>query len=287
MFEAPAAGTGSVYFIGNATTLIQFGGFNLLTDPTFVHRHQEVSIGYGMHATRLTNPAVDIGELPPLDAVILSHFHGDHFDQAAEAGLNKDLLILTTPDASEELDVRGFTQALGIETWESTVLERGAARIEVVAVPARHGPPLVDFALPDVMGSVIVFTDLDSGAHSTMYISGDTLVFDGLHEIRGLFPQIDLALLHLGGTEVLGVTETMDAELGLEALRIVQPDLAIPIHYDDYDVFKSPLEDFKAAVRRAGLDERVRYLDRGESFTWQARGRRENGRPTCGLSLRP
>lgn len=272
MFEAPPGGSGSVFFIGNATTLIQFGGFNLLTDPTFVHRHEEVSIGYGLHTTRLTEPAVDIDELPPLDAVILSHFHGDHFDQVAEAQLDKTVLILTTPEASEELGSRGFTQALGIETWESAVLERDGTRIEVMAVPGRHGPPLVDFALPDVMGTVVIFTDLNTGAHSTMYISGDTLVFDGLQEIRGLFPQIDLALLHLGGTEVLGVTVTMDAEMGVEALQIVQPQLTIPIHFDDYDVFKSPLEDFRAAVARAGLAERVRYLERGEAFTWEARG---------------
>ena len=272
MFEFPPAGSGSVFFIGNATTLIQFNGLNLLTDPTFVHRHEEVSIGYGMHATRLTDPAIDIDGLPPLDAVILSHFHGDHFDQAAEAGLDKDLLILTTPEAADELRDRGFTQAIGIESWESAVLERDVARIEVMAVPGRHGPPIVDFALPDVMGSIVVFTDLSDGAQRTMYISGDTLVFDGLHEIRGLFPEIDLALLHLGGTEVLGVTVTMDAEMGLEALRIMEPELAIPIHYDDYDVFKSPLADFKAAVRDAGLEDRVRYLERGDTFTWQVRG---------------
>src|SRR4051812_29303499 len=81
---APDASRGSVFFIGNATVLIRCAGFTILTDPTFVHMHEQVSIGYGMHATRLTNPALEIQELPALDLIVLSHFHGDHFDQVAE-----------------------------------------------------------------------------------------------------------------------------------------------------------------------------------------------------------
>ena len=48
----------SLLFIGNATMLLKVDGFTILTDPTFVHRHESVPIGYGMHTTRLTDPAV-------------------------------------------------------------------------------------------------------------------------------------------------------------------------------------------------------------------------------------
>src|SRR5690606_32438049 len=73
----------SVTFIGNATVLIHYAGFTILTDPNFVHRHAEVPIGYGLHATRLSDPAMEIEDLPPLDVIVLSHFHGDHFDREA------------------------------------------------------------------------------------------------------------------------------------------------------------------------------------------------------------
>jgi L-ascorbate metabolism protein UlaG (beta-lactamase superfamily) len=63
---------------------------------------------------------------------------------------------------------------------------------------------------------------------------------------------------------VLGLMLTMDGKQGAEAVRIVAPDVAVPIHYDDYDVFKSPLEDFKREVRAAGLERKVRYVARGE-----------------------
>ena len=53
-----------------------------------------------MHATRLTNPAMEIHQLPPLDLVVLSHFHGDHFDQVAERELDKALPLVTTNEAT-------------------------------------------------------------------------------------------------------------------------------------------------------------------------------------------
>ena len=52
-------------------------------------------------------------------------------------------------------------------------------------------------------------------------------------------------------------------------MRIVRPKLAIPIHYNDYTVFKSPLEDFQREVRRAGLDQQVQYLVHGETWRFE------------------
>jgi L-ascorbate metabolism protein UlaG (beta-lactamase superfamily) len=72
--------TGSIFFIGTATVLIRYAGFTVLTDPNFIHMHEKVDLGYGLSATRQTNPALEIHELPPVDVVLFSHFHGDHFD---------------------------------------------------------------------------------------------------------------------------------------------------------------------------------------------------------------
>jgi L-ascorbate metabolism protein UlaG (beta-lactamase superfamily) len=75
---------GSIFYIGNATLLIRWAGFTFLTDPTFIHMHEKVHLGPGLYSERLTNPAKEISELPPLDFILLSHFHGDHFDQAEQ-----------------------------------------------------------------------------------------------------------------------------------------------------------------------------------------------------------
>src|SRR5688500_20113284 len=81
--DAPDITTGSIFFIGNATVLIRYAGFTILTDPTFIHRHEQVPLGYGLHTTRLTNPAIDIHALPPLDLIVPPHFPAAPFHHAA------------------------------------------------------------------------------------------------------------------------------------------------------------------------------------------------------------
>src|SRR6478672_2912017 len=93
----------TVTFIGNATTLISGGGVTLLTDPNFLHRGQHAYLGYGLVSKRLREPAIDIDELPPLEAVVLSHMHGDHWDRRATTELDHELPVLTTPDAAKRL----------------------------------------------------------------------------------------------------------------------------------------------------------------------------------------
>lgn len=127
-------------------------------------------------------------------------------------------------------------------------------------------------------------TDADFTCGYRIYISGDTLMVDELREIPKKYAgqKIDLMLVHLGGTtipsplvgrlmEPLALMVTMDAEQGLELIQLIQPDITIPIHYDDYDVFASPLEDFRRLVAAAGFSQRVVILDRGEQYGFQVR----------------
>jgi L-ascorbate metabolism protein UlaG (beta-lactamase superfamily) len=257
---------GSIFFIGNATVLIRYAGFTVLTDPTFIHMHEETWLGYGLHTKRLTNPAMEISELPPLDLIVLSHFHGDHFDQVAERDLDKAIPIVTTPEAAKALAERGFTNTYPLATWNNMVVEKGTSKLRITALPARHGPPVVDMALPDVMGSMLEFEAGDNIPIYRIYITGDTLIIDDLKDIPRFYPEINVALLHLGGTVVLGILVTMDAKMGVEMMHIINPLHAIPIHYNDYDVFKSPLSDFQQEVEVAKLSDRVTYLNHGDTF---------------------
>jgi L-ascorbate metabolism protein UlaG (beta-lactamase superfamily) len=262
----------SLTFIGTATLLIQCAGHRILTDPNFIHKHEQVSIGYGMHATRLTDPALELAEVLPVDLVVLSHFHGDHFDQVAERELDKDLPIVTTRQAADQLHEKGFRNLLPLDTWEAVEVPGVPGRLRITATPGRHGPAVVDLALPDVMGSILDF-ELPDGATVRLYLSGDTLVFDDLRELPIRFPDLDVAVLHLGGTRVMGIMVTMDGREGVELMRILEPTVSIPVHYNDYDLFKSPLADFQAEVRAAGLEDRVHYLAHGETFTFGMRSR--------------
>lgn len=271
--DAGALDQGSIFFVGTATTVIRCGGFTILTDPNFLHAGDHAHLGYGLTSRRRTNPAVEIEDLPPLDLCVLSHLHGDHWDHIAAERLRKDLPVVTTPHAAAGLAEQGFTATLGLDTWQTFETAKGSVRLRITALPGRHGPPMVAQLLPPVMGSLLEWRAAD-GPPFRLYISGDTLVFDDLKEIPRRYPDIDLALLHLGGTRVLGVLVTMDAAQGIRCLRIIQPKAAVPIHYNDYEAFKSPLEDFMRAVAEAGLPTEVHYLAHGETYSFAVPARR-------------
>ena len=262
-------GKGSIFFVGTATIILRYAGFTILTDPNFLHAGDHVHLGYGLTSERLTEPAINIEDLPPIDLCVLSHYHGDHFDQLVEEKLDKDLPIVTTNHAVKELEGKNFRGAVGLDTWETAEFTKGAARLRITSMPGKHGPGIVDFALPDVMGSVLDFENEAGDRLLRLYISGDTLIIEELEEIPKRFPEIDIGLFHLGGTRVLGVMVTMDDQQGVEAIRLINPDTAIPIHYNDYDVFKSPLEDFKVAAEAAGLTKKLVYLAHGETYDFE------------------
>jgi len=267
--ENPDFGSGSIFFVGTATVLIRYAGFTILTDPNFLHQGDHVHLGYGLVSRRLTNPAVELEDLPPLDFVLLSHLHGDHFDRVAEHKLNKATPIFSTRHAVSYLERKRFTSAHALETWESLSIIKGSAHVGLTAMPGTHAPGPLSSLLPPVMGSMLEFGMAEGGTRLRLYISGDTLIHEQLKEIPRRYPEIDLAFLHLGGTRVIGIMVTMDAGQGVEAIRIIEPRTAIPIHYNDYTVFKSPLEDFKRAVAEAGLEDRVHYLSHGDTYEFE------------------
>lgn len=121
-------------------------------------------------------------------------------------------------------------------------------------------------------------TDTNFSCGYRIYISGDTLMVDELKEIpeRYAGQNIDLMLIHLGGTTIPSpkmplLMVTMDAKQGLQLVQLINPDLTIPVHYDDYDVFLSPLEDFKKEMDEAGLGDKVIYLDRKDQYKFSVK----------------
>ncbi|MFF9127048.1 MBL fold metallo-hydrolase [Streptomyces sp. NPDC014889] len=270
-----------LHFIGNATLLLRYGDLTLLTDPNFLHRGEHAHLGYGLVSRRLSEPALDPGELPHLDAVVLSHLHGDHWDRRARRHLDRSVPIVTTPHAARRLRTwQGFHRAGGLHTWESCVFEQGDARVRVTSLPGRHAlQPALRRLLPPVMGSMLEFGPRDGTVRLRLYISGDTLLHDGLDEIARRFPGADLAVLHLGGTTLPGgFVVTMDAAQGAELARRLDYRHVLPVHYDDYTVFRSPLDDFLTEARGLGLQDRLVHCPRGQ----HARVVLHGDRPTVG-----
>ena len=301
----------SIRFIGTATTIIEWQGVRVLTDPNFLHAGDHVHLGPGVTSKRLTNPAMDLHELPPIDCILLSHYHEDHFDRLVEASLTRRFPIITTPHAmdclvssSREVEDQ-FTNVTSLEPFETALLRMGSAESEgkgghslpalkVTGTPGQHIPPgplalANDYlkAVPPTNGWLVEFGVVDDAAADSlshvgyrMYISGDTVYYDDLKEIPKSLggKTVDLMLIHLGGTMIPGpsaplVMVTMDAKQGIQLMRLIRPDTTIPIHFDDYDIMLSPLSDFKDLVAGSEFRDRVVYLDRGEKYDFQVRPR--------------
>ena len=109
-------------FIGNATVLFELAGTTVLTDPSFLHAGDHAHVGYGIFAKRLLEPALQPRDLPHLDAVVLSHLHADHWDRVAERALERELPIVTTPQAARALEQRGFTCTIPLDVWKTLEL---------------------------------------------------------------------------------------------------------------------------------------------------------------------
>jgi L-ascorbate metabolism protein UlaG (beta-lactamase superfamily) len=257
--------TDTLTFIGTATTVIRLGGFTLLTDPNFLRKGQRAYLGKGLWSRRLTEPALQPGQLPELDAVVLSHLHGDHFDRVARRGLARDQPVLTTPEAARRLDRWGFSTQ-GLRPWERVELSKADETLAVEALPAIHARGAMGALLPPVMGSLLEHR-VRGEVRRRVYVSGDTLTGDHISQIAERHPDIDTAVVHLGGTRVLLHTVTMDAEQGVDFLRRARPRAAIPVHYDDYGVFRSPLSAFVDAVGAAGLPVGLRCVERGRTVS--------------------
>ena len=264
----------TVTFVGNATTLITGGGLTLLTDPNFLHRGQHAYLGHGLVSKRLKKPALSIDELPPLDAIVLSHMHGDHWDRVSQKGLDHGLPVVTTPHAAKRLHHRGFGQALGLSTWQHHTITKSCTTVTITSLPGRHAPVWSHRLLPPVMGTMLEFASADFSSRRRLYVSGDTLLIEELKEIPVRFNSIELGVLHLGGTRLpagrrlpFGLTVTMDCCQGAELVaRLTLPKM-IPVHFDDYGVFASPLADFTREMHRRGMADRIIELDRGASVT--------------------
>jgi L-ascorbate metabolism protein UlaG (beta-lactamase superfamily) len=135
-------------------------------------------------------------------------------------------------------------------------------------MPGKHAHQPLGALLPPVMGSLLDFSQ-GASVSLRMYIRGDTLMHDRIAEVPRRYPDIDLCLIHLGGTRVAGVLLTMDAEQGVRFLQIVRPKTTGPIHFNDYTVFNSPLDDFRVA---AAIESEIRYMTHGETVTMTHRG---------------
>jgi L-ascorbate metabolism protein UlaG (beta-lactamase superfamily) len=182
----------------------------------------------------------------------------------------KDVPVVTTPEAARCLDQRGFTGTAALRPWQTHEITRGTATLRITSVPGVHGPGPLARLLPQVMGSVLEL--VDGGAVTWRgYISGDTLFRPYLGEVLERCGPLDVLIPHLGGTKIPpGILVTMDGRQGADLVELLKPPVTVPVHYDDYTLFKSPLGDFLAEVAARRAPGEIRAVGRGQTVSLRA-----------------
>jgi L-ascorbate metabolism protein UlaG (beta-lactamase superfamily) len=248
--------------IGGPTMLIEVGGWRLLTDPTFDAPGRRYYFGWGAGSRKLVGPAIPADGIGPIDAVLITHErHDDNLDAAGRELLPSAGVVATTASGAQRLG----RSARGLEPWQTTQLEApGRPTIEIMATPCRHGPGHLHFIIGDVIGFALRW---EGQAHGVLWISGDTVLYDGVRQVADRL-EVDIALLHLGGVRfpVTGpVRYTMTARDALELCRMLAPRVAIPIHYEGWKHFRQGREAIEREISRAPEDvrRRLRWLPVG------------------------
>jgi L-ascorbate metabolism protein UlaG (beta-lactamase superfamily) len=249
-----------VTYIGGPTALIELAGLRLITDPTFDPAGTEYpTTVYTLRKT--AGPAVSAESLGRIDAVLLSHDH--HFDNLDHAG--RDLLksagtVLTTQAGGERLG----GNAVGLAHWQSVDLPTRDGRVlRVTGTPTRHGPAGGDRG--PVTGFVLALAESPKNA---IYISGDTVWFEGVAEVSQRF-SIQIAILFMGAARVAAAGPshlTFTAEEGVEAARAFPDAAIIPLHYEGWEHFSESRKQIEGAFRAAGLEHRVRWMEPGRAI---------------------
>ena len=266
-FAAPRAAVDrlTITWVGHSTFLVQIGGRNLLTDPIWSGRASPVSWA---GPRRWVPPGVPFEALPPLDAVLLSHNHYDHLDDATVRRL-----VARAPGArwlvplglAPYLRARGATEVSELDWWQETRLEP----ILVGCTPAQH---FSGRSLRDRNRSLWCGWSLTVPARQ-VFFAGDT----GYHrEFAGVgkrFGPFDVALLPIGAYEPRWFMRPvhMNPEEAVQALLDLGPARMIPMHWGTFKLTDEPMDEPPKRARdawgKAGLPaDQFSLLAHGETL---------------------
>ena len=246
-----------ITLIGGPTALIEFGGFRLLTDPTF-DAPGEYKLAH-VTLKKTSHPALSADQIGRVDAVLLSHDqHADNFDNAGRAYAMQAPRLLTTVVGAKRLG--GVAE--GLAPGESKDLTNPAATLTITATPARHGPAGIE----PLAGAVIGFV-LSLPGGRPIYITGDTVWYDGVAEVARRF-QAGLVLLFAGAAKTRGAFYlTMDANDAIDTAHAFPDATIVPLHYEGWAHFSQSGDDLVQSFKALGIGSRLRLLEPGVPTT--------------------
>jgi L-ascorbate metabolism protein UlaG (beta-lactamase superfamily) len=247
-----------LHFLGHSTVRVELAERTVLTDPLLAD-----TVGLLRRVVPLPDPAT----WAEVDVVLISHLHGDHLHIPSLRSLGRDVRIVVPRGAGAWLRGRGFPRVDELSAGET--IEDGGLRI--TAVRAEHsghrwGPRLTHGPATESVGYLL------EGDGSTVYVSGDTGLFDGMALLAER--DVDVALLPVWGWGPNLGPGHLDPAGAADAAALIRPRIAVPVHWGTLAVagmttLPSPLRgrmrrllvdpphSFAAEVAARGLDTQV------------------------------
>ncbi|MBX2883140.1 MAG: MBL fold metallo-hydrolase [Granulosicoccus sp.] len=256
-----------ITFINHATVLIQSDELNIITDPVFSKRVSPVSFA---GPRRHRNPGLNIDQLPPIHAVLISHTHYDHMDlPSIDAISRRDQPVIVAP-LNNGVIIEKATDQKAVElTWWSQHAVNEQTQVHLV--PARHWtsrkPGDENQALWG--GFVICFPS------GNVFFAGDTGYGDGSHftQASETFGTFRCALLPIGGYEPRWFMQSqhMNPDEAVLAFKKLKANYALGIHHGTFqltdEAHDAPLLELQQALKEHAIDPDIfRTLDNGGAW---------------------
>lgn len=223
-----AHGLPRLTWLGHASFLVQLGGANVLIDPVFSER---VGWRYARHAP----PGLTPEQLPPIHLVLVTHGHLDHLDLPSLDALPRTATVLTARGLGSIFCRRQFVRIIELDWWDS--VDIGA--LQVTFTPARHWSRRTLFdGNRSLWGGFVVHAE-----DASVYCAGDTAWFDGFAEIARRFPDLDAALIPIGGYTPAWFMEHhhLNPEQAGQAFLDTGARLLVPMHWGTFQMTDEPL----------------------------------------------
>ncbi len=248
-------------WLGHSTVLINFFGLTILTDPALFPRIGIRFPGFTVGPKRLTAPALQVHELPPIDLILLSHAHFDHFDMRTLHRLPSAADLITAPRTSDLLRVTRFRSKTELRWNETHEIRRAKGAVQVQAFQVRHwGARLRHDDYRGYNGYV-----LERNGHRIIF-GGDSAMTDNFAALRGRHA-FHLAIMSIGAYDPW-IRSHANPEEAIAMANAAGARHILPVHHQTFrlsaEPFREPIERFQAALQHE--PERIALSEIGQTF---------------------
>jgi L-ascorbate metabolism protein UlaG (beta-lactamase superfamily) len=255
-----------VTYVGHATLLLQIAGRSLLTDPNFDPALTRVS--FGNRLSRVSPPGVALGDLPVLDAVLITHAHADHLSFASLNALPPGVPLYAPPPVAEWMRRLGYTDTKALGPGGKAMVHD----LQIAAAPAVHQGSRYGV---DRWRSAANMYLIDTGSVSCFF-AGDTALDPSIEGYMRSWlgdRRLDVALLPIGYAPwwKFGFRKGhLTSEDALALFEQVNARYLIPYHWGTFHHMTSTafdaIERFRVLVETHARGADVRILEPGETF---------------------